>query len=258
MTDDIDNTLLIDLAAVIHKNRVETKTESTLPDFKDNPDLQAKLSAVFPGRDILNVRSNPLNQILPSFETVWWVALRLFMELHRRDKQDEIETLVAFAQHPTDAQLKTENENGISAKFLVKEAFRLYPPTRRIRRTYLFSDNSPITCTADVEACQIDEKVWGDAMKFKPERWKRARVVQDLSFLAFGGRPFLCPASQDFGLRVVGLISGVLLDVFHDEWVLESNMVEDMKELRSGERLLNDRDAYDGVFLDLNYPDHLQ
>lgn len=257
MTDKVDNGGLLDLAATIHRTWVDMKREEPdVKDFKDNHDLQNKLSAVFPWRDkILDARSNPLNLILPSFETVWRVALRLFLELHRRDSdnQDDILTLVAFAQKPTDAQFKTEAyENKISAKSLVKEAFRLYPSTRRIRRAYLFSDaENRITCTANVEACQTDPKVWGeDAMEFKPARWKKAGVVQDLAFLACGGRPFLCPASQDFGLRVVGLIAGVLLDIFGDEWGLELD-AEEMKGLGSGERLSNDRDAYDGVFANI-------
>lgn len=95
-------------------------------------------------------------------------------------------------------------------------------------------------------------------MEFKPERWKKAGVVQDLSFLAFGGRPFLCPASQDFGLRVVGLIAGVLLDDFRDEWVLDLDDVEERRGLRDGQRLSNERDAYGGVFLDNIWDDRLE
>lgn len=257
MTGEVDDERLLDLAAIIHKTWVDMKSKELngkepVKDIKDNHDFQTALSAVFPGRDILDPRSNPLNLILPSFETVWRVALRLFMELHRRDNQEEISTLISFAQKPADAQFKTESyENKISAKFLVKEALRLYPPSRRIRRAYWFSNtHSPVTCTADVEACQTDTKTWGeDAMQFKPERWKKAGVVQDLSFLAFGGRPFLCPASQDFGLRVIGLITGVLLDVFRDGWVLELDDVEERRGLKAGERLSNERDAYGGVFL---------
>ncbi|KAL4913551.1 hypothetical protein BDW62DRAFT_220604 [Aspergillus aurantiobrunneus] len=255
MKYEVDNKLLIDLGEIIHRTWMNVKQGDKLVEFRDNYVLRSRLSAVFANHDInmLSPRSNPLNLIVPGFETLWRLVLRLFIELHRHEDWRAI--LVAFVRKPTSTQFSRElGDDGISAEFLVKEALRLYPPTRRIRRTFQFSGSEAReTFTADVEACQTDPKVWGaDALEFKPARWKKKAVVPELSFLAFGGRPFLCPAHHDFGPRAVGLLAGILLDEFGEGWVLESEDAREMGDLRSGERLRNDRDAYGGVFLVLD------
>lgn len=62
---------------------------------------------------------------------------------------------------------------------------------------------------ADVEACQRDPSIWGlDADKFNPDRWA---TLVDRKLLAFGAKPFLCPASTDFGVRIIALLTATLL-----------------------------------------------
>ncbi|KAL4781527.1 hypothetical protein BJX76DRAFT_359817 [Aspergillus varians] len=253
MRGDIEIQHLIDLGEVIHRTWMDIQRGKEITGFKNNHILQARLSAVFPShRNILNPRRNPFNHILPSFETLWPVVLRLFLELHLHERKHWKEILIAFAQKPAPAQFTLLlGEDAISAEFLVKEGLRLYPPTRQICRTFQFpGSDKRETFTADVEGGHLDRKVWGrDALEFKPGRWRMVKLPQTLSFLAFGARPFLCPASQDFGPRVVGLIVGILLDVLGDEWVVELEGSGKMEKLGSGGVLRNDQDAYDGVFL---------
>ncbi|KAL4820740.1 hypothetical protein BDW67DRAFT_153126 [Aspergillus spinulosporus] len=267
MRDDahLENKHLADLGEIINGTWLIMKEERAL-EFKDNIVLQVRLSAVFANHktdiNILDPASNPLNLILPSFETVWRIVLRLFIVLHRHENGDYKRTLIEFIRNPTLTRFRHRPDNGVSADFLVKEALRLYPPTRRIRRAYQFSgpgtnNRFSKTAGANVEACHLETKVLGpDALEFKPARWSKMSSVQRQSFLAFGSSPFLCPASHAFGPMVIGLLAGVMLDVFgnkngnDEEWVLGSDNERDMSEVHSGQRLRNERDAYEGLFID--------
>ncbi|CBF75663.1 uncharacterized protein ANIA_10435 [Aspergillus nidulans FGSC A4] len=257
---------LADLGKITNSTWVRMKEERAL-EFKDNIVLQACLTAVFANHktdiNILDPGSNPLKLILPSFETVWRIVLRLFIVLHCHDNEDYKRALLEFVRDPTLTQFRLRPDNAVSVEFLVKEALRLYPPTRRIRRAFQFPGSSPNNQIsnigrANVEACHLNEEVWGpDALEFMPARWSKMSSVQRRSFLAFGGPPFLCPASHAFGPMVIGLLAGVMLDVFGKmngygkEWVLGSDDERDMSEVHSRERLRNERDAYGGLFLDL-------
>ncbi|KAL4981842.1 hypothetical protein BDW68DRAFT_183116 [Aspergillus falconensis] len=87
------------------------------------------------------------------------------------------------------------------------------------------------------------------AQEFRPARWRRASLVQNLSFLAFGSRPFLCAADagSEFGLRVVGFVVGVLVDAFGKD-----EDVEEMREFpeKTGKRLRDDIEYYQGVYVE--------
>lgn len=232
---------LVDLGDVLFNTKME------VTDLQDNHDLQAHLSALFPGYN-LNPRANPLNALLHCFETLTPVVLRLFLELRRHSSYKDI--LLAFIQKPTPAQFNLLADGAISAEYLVKETLRLYPPNRQIHRAFqpTIDPATRLVLTADIEACQLDYKAWADPLHFRPERWRKASVVQNLSFLAFGSRPFLCPASHDFGLRVVALIGGVLVDVLGDNWVLSFAD----GEVCAGERLSNEWGAYEDVSIELD------
>ncbi|KAL2832050.1 hypothetical protein BDW59DRAFT_157519 [Aspergillus cavernicola] len=229
------------------------KAGKTVPEFGDNHELQERLLSIFENHDVLDPRDNPLNLILPGFETLWRIVLRFFMVLKTHGHEHWKETMISFAQGPASKQFKLRSDkDDISAEFLVKEALRLYPPTPRIRRAFQFpgSHQQQNTIIADIEACQTDPGNWGDdALEFNPARWRSLTSEQRNSFLAFGGAPFQCPASQDFGPRVIGLFVGILLDEIGDGWILGSDDVDEQRELDSGRRLRNDRDSYAGVYL---------
>ncbi|KAL4886034.1 hypothetical protein BJY04DRAFT_213573 [Aspergillus karnatakaensis] len=260
---DLENKRLSDLGNIIHKSWMDMKSaREEVMEFKDNSILKERLSAVFGKHEVeafvKDPQSNPLNLILPSFETLWRIVLRLFLVILNQD--DYHQALLDFVQTPTPTQFKLAlGQDGISAELLVKEALRLYPPTRRIRRAYQFADDDSITTVAaDIEACQLDKNVWGaDALQFNPARWRKgsASDAESRKFLAFGSRPFLCPASNEFGSMMIGLLAGILLGVVTGrtgpEWVLGSDSATDMEELHTGKRLRNDRDAYERVFLEL-------
>ncbi|KAL4960549.1 uncharacterized protein BDV14DRAFT_204648 [Aspergillus stella-maris] len=172
--------------------------------------------------NILDPVSNPLNLILPGFETLWRVVLRLFIVLHNGESPENEHcksALVEFMRNPAHAQFYCQLDNhtdaSISAEYVVLEALRLYPPTRRVRRAFEDSDpNSTITTVAaDVEAVYLDTQTWGpDAIEFTPGRWMALSSAQKDSFLAFDAGPSVSPASKSFRPMVIGLLVGLLLE----------------------------------------------
>ncbi|KAL4999605.1 hypothetical protein BDV10DRAFT_200632 [Aspergillus recurvatus] len=265
--------LLVDLGDSLHETRMGLTTAGQggeeILNFNDNRDLQFRLAAVFTDHsgDFGDGRSNPLSLILHGFEALWPVILRMFITIHSLGDENWKMMLISFIQKPTVTQFRLgHGEHGISAEHLVKEALRLYPPIRQIQRAFQcptsrfsFDEHERVTATADIESCHVDRKVWGsDAQEFKPARWRGVSVVQNLSFLAFGSRPFLCAADagSDFGLRVVGFVVGVLVDVFGNdedvECVLGSEDVGERREVsqKTGRRLRNDLGCYQGVYVE--------
>ncbi|KAL4993338.1 hypothetical protein BDV10DRAFT_190086 [Aspergillus recurvatus] len=122
----IESKHLVDLGTIIHKTWMDMKSgNEEVIEFKDNSILIDQLSAVFAKYkvkiNIQNLHTNPLNLILPSFETLWRIILRLFIVLYNREDYKQI--LLDFVQKPTPTQFKFElGEELISAEFLVKEA----------------------------------------------------------------------------------------------------------------------------------------
>ncbi len=180
-------------------------------------------------------RTNPLNYILPAYETLWRVVLRCFIEVSFRNGVKHAEwqqVLHEFLQSPRLATLKdTESSpSGLSAECIVNEALRLYPPTRRIYRKFQLPDKDPEIIAADIEQCHRKQDIWGEnALEFKPSRWKEIKreTKEDresmpyAAFMPFGAKRFLCPATTDFGPRMIALLVGALATkISSAEWDL--------------------------------------
>ncbi|KAI9927191.1 hypothetical protein AWENTII_011053 [Aspergillus wentii] len=242
---------LINLAGAINWAWMASKEEHTMPRFEDNVYLQKCLFAILPDQDMHNPKGNPLNFILPGFETMWRVVLRLFLEVQFADNEHR-DILIHFAETPTKTQFQQLDGNRrVCAEFLVNEALRLYPPTRRIYRAFqLRTDAEPLVVAADVESCHTDAEIWGhDATVFNPERWTRLTSEQRNAFFPFGSAPFVCPAKPVFGPRVIGLLVGVLHGEIGWKWKVHSDDEAMMEHLRSRQRLKNERDTYEDVYL---------
>lgn len=244
--DDV-NGHLVDLAKVINRAWMGTKNTDIIPRFEDNIELQECLATIFPDSIFSEPEKNPLNLILPGFETLWRVVFRLFLEITfttGRQHPEWADMLITFANNPQFTT--TDTKNHISPKHLINEALRLYPPTRRVYRSFKTSHDSPITTlSADIEAHHTSVEIWGpDAMIFNPGRWTGLTFQQKQAFMPFGSTPFVCPAKPTFGPRVIGLLVGVLLRGLRGgDWRVEGG-VEGF-----GGRLRNERGAYDDMYL---------
>lgn len=286
---------ILDLGQQINKAWIQSKkgtragSDSTgMLNFEHNEPLKASLKAVFlqAGHE-----PNPLNFLLPSFETMWRVVLRILLELKFQsgcENPQWAKAIMTFCQDGT----KTEFERRLvradltttsvmesdsqpnqsetpSARDIVMEALRLYPPTRRIYRAYWWddppvSDKSgtvcgadvpsrmpPKTVAADIEACHLRTDIWGsNAANFDPARWITITRGQIHAFMPFGYGVCECPAKAVFGPWMIAILVGALLSALDDDgWALWCADQHVMDHLATKERLRLERDAYDDLVL---------
>lgn len=65
--------------------------------------------------------------------------------------------------------------------------------------------------------------------------------------MPFGGKPFGCPAKQEFAPMMIGVLVGVLVEGVDGEWKLGGGADGDMKGFGDGEVLDNGRGAFEGL-----------
>ncbi|KXG52869.1 Cytochrome P450 [Penicillium griseofulvum] len=245
---------LIELANAINITWIDSKNETTLTPFEDNSRLQEAILAIFPATQGLNPQNNPLNMILPGFETMWRIAICMFIEIGYATgfQHPEWRTqLAAFARTPSKAVfVQKVGIDNVSVEQLVNEALRLYPPTKRVYRAFQYYGSSvPEVEATDIEGSHKAAQIWGaKAMFFDPRRWDALTKTQKHAFRPFGNKPFVCPAHSVFGPRIIGLIVGVLFVELGEEWTLKS-IGSDGKDLRPERRLGNERNSYDCLYL---------
>ncbi|TGO66559.1 hypothetical protein BELL_0949g00010 [Botrytis elliptica] len=195
---------------------------------------------------------NPLNILLPAYETLWRIVLRCFLEISFRHSSEvsaeRKDVLARFLTNMTAEQF-SERKGRCSARDIVFEALRLYPPTKRIYRQNV--DNGPISAV-DVEYIQRTEEIWGtDGNEFRPERWSelesKGKMAYKEAWMPFGKVNFLCPASK-VAPMMIGMLVGCLIDTFRsDSWILEG---EGIKNVMSREMPLdNGREAFEDLSL---------
>ncbi|KAJ5573392.1 Cytochrome P450 [Penicillium hispanicum] len=236
---------VLKLAQAINSTWIDSKHQDAIGDgitkFDENDILKDSLAALFyaPGERT----GNPLNWILPSFETLWRIVLCAFIEIRFMTGLEQPEwssVLTAFAKAPTGAQFElrpVQDALGFSfqnhgdsstlskcpsAKDIVMECLRLYPPTRRIYRAHCGRnsgvDSQYSMVAADIEACHLRKDIWGpDAETFNPHRLVSQTSEQKEAFMPFGARPFECPARAVFGPRMIGILVGGLLTALDTE-----------------------------------------
>jgi dihydroceramidase len=92
----------------------------------------------------------------------------------------------------------------------------------------------------------LNEYLGGNSQEVRPSTLAESGKGARSSFLAFGSKPFQCPAKPKFGPRLVGLLIGILLKEFPDDYKLMSSK----GEMEFGPGLLsNDRSGWEDVYL---------
>ena len=249
----LDDELILDIARSI--NFLWTESKSTeYPSDADQKVLRKALGLIFPGVGP-NARQNPLNLILPAYETMWRVALFCFIEVtFRQGARAEWKlVLIDFLADPTKARFEERGPSPsvVSAADIINEALRLYPPTKRVyRKLHMAGKNDPEIVAADIEACHRIPAIWGsDSWLFKPSRWSKIGNEARSAFMPFGGSTFVCPAKQDFGPRMIGVVVAALAaHITPRDWKLElcvggPNGGEELGE----EPLVSDRNKYEWI-----------
>lgn len=175
-------------------------------------------------------RKNPLNILLPVYETLWRVVAFCLIEVvFRPSAQAEwLGALEEFFKKPDDKRVfQAPTKGGVSVEFLVKEALRLYPPTKRIYRHFVMQSTEGIetkeTVAADIEACHRLPEIWGaKSNKYRPARWNEATPGMRNAYMPFGGSPFMCPASGSFGPNMIAvLVAAIAPHISASKWQLK-------------------------------------
>ena len=193
----------------INKLWIQSKGTGT-PVESDKHDLNEALAQVIhpkPGE-------NPMNLILPAYETLWRVVLSGFLQVTFVNGVSPTlrSVLAQFLTDPTiTARKKTVTDTGgsaVSVDFIAREALRLYPSVKRVYREFdMSNEKGPQKVAADIETCQRSQELWGqDAEHFIPSRWSNVSKAAENSFMAFGVSPFVCPAKADFGPMLIGIL----------------------------------------------------
>ncbi|KAI1082111.1 hypothetical protein F5B20DRAFT_534384 [Whalleya microplaca] len=180
---------------------------------RDQDRLQAALRALLPERFPWSPEDNPLNLIMPSYETMWRVVLLTFISAAFQSAQD---TMAQF-QGVVESVPQCLGQNDIREKVALAfatEGLRLYPPTKSVYRGVLGAEGSRNTCNllaANIEKCHRDRTIWGDdALQFRPSRFCseqdiNPRLSKDMrqAYMPFGVGKHECPAKAGFGNRAI-------------------------------------------------------
>ena len=214
--------------------------------------LETSLSQIIPLYEHPPV-DNPMNLILPAYETMWRVVLRCWLEVSFRggSGDPDLQTVLeGYSAHPTFSNFDDQNVFGISCKWIAMEALRLYPPTRRIYRMTIDKRTGDTKIeAADIEYLHRDPTSWGrDSYNFRPRRWQQSGDNPRGPFMAFGLGKFTCPARPEFGPRMIVNLVAALVVTFKTGWTLRAE--ETMGDPMHGGKPLNlDRDALESLKL---------
>lgn len=254
--DELDDAAVAIIAEKINSLWMSSKNAKPTKSMRSEQNkLRAALQKIFPWAG-KTARENPLNLILPAYETMWRVVLRCFLEVACRPHHDQTTPvfrpiLASFLADPSRARFGSTTApeaGGLSAAFIVDEALRLYPPTRRIYRQQRDAALGPSLLAADIEHLHRDPRTWGDqSSSFSPSRWIDLTDHRRRAFLPFGSKPFTCPAKGDAGPRMIGVLVAALLAVFGPEWECGAERPEDV--VPRSEALAAGRDCYGSLVL---------
>lgn len=194
---DMDDKSIEEITSSINNLWVESKTsvESSAPTEKK---LRQALARFFPNAEFSG-KGNPLNFILPAYETLWRVVLSGFIEVVFREgalPKWKLE-LARFIEDPAREKMKLAScATSVPVEFIIMEALRLYPSTKSVYREFqMETKRTTEIVIADIEKCQRIPSLWGiDADKSDPSRWKNLKDGAREAFMPFGYSKFTCPA----------------------------------------------------------------
>lgn len=183
---------------------------------------------------------NPLDFILPTFETMWRVVAVAVALAHK--DVDMRKTFAQFIAHPTSSEFERSEVDAPSVEAIIAETMRLHPPTRRIHRANVVPHTSTSTLflsvftipafirftpsrtniVADIGAIHRDTDIWGDdADVFRPQRHHPDTLTAEQrgAFMPFGYGRLKCVASG-WAPHAAGMIVGEVLRALEETYRL--------------------------------------
>ncbi|UJR26117.1 hypothetical protein I4U23_007463 [Adineta vaga] len=145
--------------------------------------------------------SNPLNIIVPGWETMWRLVFYSLLELLRR------RNLLEELRQKLNDTSKPYHRDCSLLESILKETLRLYPPTKNIYRTNIQTGEQ--VCI-NILHIHRNETIWGsDALQFRSERFeKELNEEQKMHYLPFS---ISCPARHKFAYTFAGVIVAQIL-----------------------------------------------
>ena len=224
-------------------------------------ELRYKLAQIFGTRHHKGGRENQLNFIIPAYETVWRVILRiaievLFRQTNRGTFQPVKTTTAADWQmvleqfHGMEGvdseRLRERTDFGVSVFDIVREGLRLHPPTRHIHRE---AEDGTIHI-ADIESMQ--RNFWPNGTVFDPSRWQESEEEgrETRAYRPFGHGRYQCLASRSFGSTLIGVLTASLVAGLKTRGVRVRAEDEESRDAIHGIKPLNhERSSYKGLYV---------
>ncbi|KAG8216810.1 hypothetical protein J3R82DRAFT_7063 [Butyriboletus roseoflavus] len=145
---------------------------------------------------------NPLNFILPAYETMWRVVAVTVAYAYRCRDNALHDAVIGFGRDPTEERFQAFGEDGQqpSMQAIIFEVLRLHPPTRHIARasvesgSWLHTFITPAIQIADIEAVHLSDDYGENACAFDPMRFHPSRMSGRPELYSFGYGRLRCIA----------------------------------------------------------------
>ncbi len=251
----MDNESIEEITSSINDLWVESKC-SVEPSAPTKEKLRHALAQFLPHAEFSG-QGNPLNFILPAYETLWRVVLSCFIEVTFREGAlpDWKLELVRFIEDPTRDKLTSAScDTSVPVAFIINEALRLYPSTKSVYREFrMETKRTTDVVIADIEKCHRIPSIWGiNADRFDPSRWKNSEAKAREAFMPFGYSKFTCPAKSVYGPMIIAvLVAALAKNITAEKWTLELYRAgsETGHEFRGNEALIADRKTYEKMII---------
>ena len=259
---ELEDSSILAMTKVINSLWIQSKGAGQ-PKEADKKILSQALAKVLPEMKWSSPHENPLNLIIPAYEALWRVVLSGFIQVtFVKGVTPAFRSVLAeFLKNPTVIAMRKPvshaEASAISVDDIVRETLRMYPSVKRVyRRFHMDNRSGPEDVAADIETSQRSKALWGaDAQRFIPSRWTNASEEARDSYMAFGAKPFVCPAKAEFGPMIIGTLVAAFADhVSPENWDLKlakgssEAAQRDFEKALNGEGpLLSDRSTYEGI-----------
>ncbi|KAH0826554.1 cytochrome P450 [Lanmaoa asiatica] len=146
---------------------------------------------------------NPLNFILPAYETMWRVVAVTVAYVYRCRDNALHDVVIGFGRDPTEERFQAfgENSQQPSMQAIILEVLRLHPPTRHIARastepgSWWHAFVAPVVEIADIEAVHLSDDYGENTSEFDPMRFHPSRMSGQPELYSFGYGKLRCIAA---------------------------------------------------------------
>ncbi len=176
------------------------------------------------GRTTLDAFPNPLDIIIPSWETLWRVVATTLAHVHDDADYRKVMHELFVASHTAQSFRRPLHMGGVSAEGIVLESMRLHPPSKHIGRSQVWllpgwiysrlpfavARLFEVVHVADVYAVQTASVYWGASVdRFDPGRQRH----DGHAFMAFGYGRLSCVARTWAPIAAALVVASVLEQV---------------------------------------------